>query len=279
MSTPTQSNKKLSQETLTDATKKRLIRDITEIYKNPLNDQGIFYIHDDTNMLKGYAMIIGPKDTPYEHGFYFFEFDFPYNYPFSPPKLTYHTNDGVTRFNPNLYRNGKVCLSILNTWRGESWSSCQTISSVLLTIAGTVLNEEPILNEPGIKKTHPDFENYNTVLKYKTFKAAILGVMNKTIASTISTHFHSFMIDYLKTHKEDIMADIQKHKQLFENKCKISVESSEEGGGVVSNEIIGTNEYKNKNIVKSVYISLYNFKVIIKYSSLCNEMKTFLDTL
>ena len=34
-------------------------------------------------------------------------------------KLTYLTNDGNTRFHPNLYRNGKVCLSVLNTWRGK----------------------------------------------------------------------------------------------------------------------------------------------------------------
>ena len=98
-------------------------------------------------------MIIGPKDTPYENGYYLFHFKYPKNYPYSPPKVTYHTNNGVTRFNPNLYRNGKVCISILNTWKGEQWTSCQNIRSVLLTLV-TLLNENPLTNEPGYSPGH-----------------------------------------------------------------------------------------------------------------------------
>ena len=66
----------------------RLVRDIKLINKSPLHDQGIYYNHDDENILKGYAMIIGPSETPYENGMYFFELDFPCDYPHCPPKLT-----------------------------------------------------------------------------------------------------------------------------------------------------------------------------------------------
>ena len=41
---------------------------------------------------------------PFEFS-YFFEFKFPTNYPFSPPNVIYNTNDGRTRFNPNLFYN------------------------------------------------------------------------------------------------------------------------------------------------------------------------------
>ena len=115
----------------------RLLQDIKDIIKNPLDKQGIFYKHDEEDMLIGRALIIGPKDTPYENGFYFFKFQFPTDYPTSPPKVTYLTNDGYTRFNPNFYRNGKVCLSVLNTWKGDQWSGCQGLSSVLLTLVST----------------------------------------------------------------------------------------------------------------------------------------------
>ena len=121
-----------SKNFVREQTVKRLIRDIVSLHKQPLIKQGIYYQHDDENMLVGYAMIIGPQDTPYEHGFFFFKFIFPDNYPLNPPKVVYMTNDGKTRFHPNLYRNGKTCLSILNTWKGESWTSCQTIRSILL---------------------------------------------------------------------------------------------------------------------------------------------------
>ena len=154
------SNEIIKKEFITKQTQKRLISDITNLYKNPLNEQGIFYIHDDENMMKGHAMIIGPPDTPYEDGMYFFEFNFPYDYPINPPKVVFLNNNGHTRFNPNLYRNGKVCLSILNTWRGEGWTSCQTIRSVLLTLV-TVLNEKPLLNEPGVRDNDIEIKTYN----------------------------------------------------------------------------------------------------------------------
>ena len=139
---------------------KRLLRDVARMIKNPLTDNGIYYVHDSENMLKGYALIFGPDDSLYRYGSYMFEFTYPTEYPFVPPKVTYLTNDGTTRFNPNLYRNGKVCISLLNTWKGEQWTSCQTIKSILLSLV-SLLHNEPLLNEPGIKKTHRDFNQYN----------------------------------------------------------------------------------------------------------------------
>ena len=40
---------------------KRLIKDIRGIIKNPLVSNGIYYKHDDENMMRGYALIIGPR--------------------------------------------------------------------------------------------------------------------------------------------------------------------------------------------------------------------------
>ena len=48
-------------------------------------------------------------------GITFFEFNFPIEFPYEPPKVNYLTTDGKTRMNPNLYEDGRVCLSILNT--------------------------------------------------------------------------------------------------------------------------------------------------------------------
>jgi len=138
--------------------------------RNPITD--IFYQHDDENILKGYAMIIGQKDTPYAYGYYLFEFTFPENYPYEPPILTFLTNDGHMRFNPNLYINGKVCLSVLNTWAGEGWTSCQNISSILL-ILSSILNNNPLKNEPGISDSNPNVYRYNCLVAYKNLEFAI----------------------------------------------------------------------------------------------------------
>ena len=59
-------------------------------------------------------LIIGPFDTPYEGGFFHFYLRFSPNYPRCPPRVKFMTTgSGRVRFNPNLYCNGKVCLSIL----------------------------------------------------------------------------------------------------------------------------------------------------------------------
>ena len=89
---------------ISNSTAKRLLHDVKSIIKNPLEDQGIYYRHDETNILKGYAMIIGPTDTVYSYGYYLFEIDYPDNYPHAPPLFTYHTNDCVTRFNPEMVK-------------------------------------------------------------------------------------------------------------------------------------------------------------------------------
>jgi|TARA_B100000768_G_C11144367_1_gene317492 ubiquitin-conjugating enzyme E2 Z len=156
---------------------KRLVKDVKDIMKNPLHDSGIYYVHSDTDMMFGKALIIGPPNTPYEGGYYLFKFEFPCDYPHNPPKVTYFTNDGATRFNPNLYKSGKVCVSILNTWRGPQWTGCQTISSTLLCLCSAVLNDQPLLNEPGVRSDNPDYQNYMDIITYKNYEVAICGML------------------------------------------------------------------------------------------------------
>lgn len=66
------------------------------------------------------ACIVGPEGTPYEHGLYFFDI-YLKNYPHEAPKVTSLTGQGKHRLNPNLYVDGKVCLSLLGTWMGPGW--------------------------------------------------------------------------------------------------------------------------------------------------------------
>ena len=174
----------------------RLLKDVKQLIRHPLTDNGIYYYHDDTNMTKGYALIIGPSDTPYFGGYYFFKFDYPFDYPFSPPKVTYMTNDGITRFNPNLYKCGKVCISILNTWVGDKWSSCQTINSILLTLC-SLFNNAPLENEPGHHKNSKDFIPYQKSIEFKNIDFAICDIINRN-KNNIPDQFLNFY-PFMKT--------------------------------------------------------------------------------
>ena len=183
---------------------KRIMIDVKEIISEPLED--IYYNHDEQNAFKGYACLIGPSKTPYEYGYYFFEFEFPPNYPFSPPTVKFVNYDGSTRFNPNLYINGKVCLSILNTWDGEKWSSCQSIRTILLTLT-TLLNEEPLLNEPGITREHPNFDSYHKLIEYKNVEISVLKYLQKP---NLPYSFHVFYPILVKYFVENAPKLIQK---------------------------------------------------------------------
>lgn len=193
------SHTEISQDTV-----KRLVKDIKQVLKSDISKDGIYYKHDETNMLLGYALIIGPPDTPYEFGNFLFRFDFPIDYPYSPPKASYLTNDGKTRFHPNLYKNEKVCLSLLNTWKGEGWTSCQTIMSILLTLQ-SIMDNKPLLHEPGLTETHLDFDTYNEIVKYKTTQIAIARILTKTIYPDITALFWNEIIENFKKNYDKII--------------------------------------------------------------------------
>lgn len=83
--------------------------------------------------------MIGPQGTPCHDTIFFFDFAFPFMYPAKPPQVFYRSHG--LRLNPNLYKNGWLFLSLLNT--AES-----TILQVLVWIQGPVLNAKPYYNAP-----------------------------------------------------------------------------------------------------------------------------------
>lgn len=64
------------------------------------------------------ALIKGPTRTPYEDGLFLFDIQLPNIYPAVPPLFRY-LSQCSGRLNPNLYDNGKVCVSLLGTWIGK----------------------------------------------------------------------------------------------------------------------------------------------------------------
>ena len=198
LSAPT-SNGFLNQTTLL-----RIKRDLTEFFKE--NMQEIFVVPSENDLSCVHAVIVGPKDTPYEGGYFYFEVTFTSEYPIKPPKvLLKTTGGGNVRFNPNLYANGKVCLSILGTWAGPPWSPVLNLTTVLLSIQ-SLMNEEPFYNEPGYEsfrnankdKFVTQSRNYNEVIQHQTIKYAVIEMlkgggdgekMPRPLREAMETHF------------------------------------------------------------------------------------------
>jgi len=228
----------------------RLIKDVKYIKKNPLHSNGIYYLHDEDDLMTGYALIIGPHNTVYENGYYFFKFTFTSQYPHEPPVVKYMTNGGGVRFNPNLYIDGKVCISLLNTWTGEQWTSCQNISSILLVLC-SLLNENPLLNEPDIANNTKQIHSYNKLIEYANFDIAICDVIN-TCSHLYQNPEAKFILLFQDIVLEHFTKNYQNHIHKVNN--------------LISN-------CKSKSKTCHINVSIYQIERILDYNLLLSKLK------
>ena len=193
----------------------RIVQDIYDFNKN--KPEGIYLSIDKKNLMNQYALIIGPKDTPYFGGFFFFEIIYPENYPTNSPQVTLLTIEKNVRFNPNLYECGKVCLSILGTWSGPAWSPVMNIRLVLQSIQ-SLLCSFPIQNEPGFENTKENeitSMEYNQYLIYNTYRIAIIEVLKNKF--NVSSLFKKEIEKEFNYNKSKLTNDLLSYKQIFGN--------------------------------------------------------------
>ena len=151
---------------------KRLAQEqITISTSLPLSFSSTIFVRTDENRMDIMKVLItGPDGTPYSNGCFIFDVYFPNEYPTSPPSINLETTGNHTvRFNPNLYNDGKVCLSILNTWHGrpeEKWNATSTFLQVLVSIQSLIFVPEPYFNEPGYERTRGTATGTSQSLEY-----------------------------------------------------------------------------------------------------------------
>ncbi|XP_065652582.1 baculoviral IAP repeat-containing protein 6 isoform X4 [Hydra vulgaris] len=169
----------------------------------PLSYSSTLFLRCDSERLDVIKVLItGPEDTPYENGCFEFDVYFPAEYPTSPMSINLITTGKQTiRFNPNLYNNGRVCLSILNTWSGrpeEKWNSqTSSLLQVLVSIQSLILVSEPYYNEPGYEQMRATLQgqqnsrDYNANIQQATIKWAMIEqIKNPTLCFQEIIHKH-----------------------------------------------------------------------------------------
>ncbi|XP_065205955.1 uncharacterized protein LOC135835562 [Planococcus citri] len=152
----------------------------------PLSFSSSVFVRCDTDRLDVMkVLIIGPAETPYANGCFEFDVYFPPDYPNSPMLINLQTTGRHSvRFNPNLYNDGKVCLSVLNTWSGrpeEKWNpQASSFLQVLVSIQSLILVPEPYFNEPGYETSRgstmasQSSKTYNSNIMSATVQWAML---------------------------------------------------------------------------------------------------------
>jgi len=118
------------------STIQRLKKELEELKINPPTNCSAGIVDDD--IYSWQATIMGPEGSPYEGGVFYLRIEFPNDYPFKPPKVTFITKI----YHCNINSVGSICLDILK----EQWSPALTIGKVLLSICSLMDDQNP--NDP-----------------------------------------------------------------------------------------------------------------------------------
>ena len=164
----------VSRESRLTSTKMRRITKEHQILRSSLPENVFVRTWDERlDLLR--VLIIGPRGTPHELAPFLIDFHMGEEFPAQPPEAYFHSwTNGIGRVNPNLYEDGKICLSLLGTWPGDSgsdtWSAkSSTLLQVIVSIMGLVLVREPYYSKSAFSTLHSRFY-CPTALDYETFE-------------------------------------------------------------------------------------------------------------
>ena len=154
---------------------KRIFKDIQDIESDPDLGSQFTISQNETDSLKYNVQIYGADDTIYEGYEINGILQFPENYPWSPPSFQF--SDKL--WHPNIYTDGKVCISILHSGIDETgyesecerWSPVMTARSVIVSIISLLYNPNPDspANIDAAKMYLNDKNKYlDTVYKYNS---------------------------------------------------------------------------------------------------------------
>ncbi|CAE6473830.1 ubiquitin-conjugating enzyme E2 G1 [Rhizoctonia solani] len=155
MSTPTPSFTPSGSKPGTPSAGPQLLlrRQLQELKKRPLEGFSAGLV-DDSNIMEWEIMIIGPPGTLYEDGVFKARLKFPENFPLYPPEMRFIS----TMWHPNIYPDGKVCISILHApgedqygfeQAGERWMPVHTVESILLSVISLLSSDTPNIDSPA----------------------------------------------------------------------------------------------------------------------------------
>merc|ERR1719502_991615 len=143
-----------------------LVKQLKDLNKNPVEGFSAGLV-DDADAFEWEVMIMGPPDTPYEGGFFQATMSFPQDYPNLPPTLKF-----VSEFwHPNVYADGRVCISILHPPEddkygyesaAERWLPIHTVESILISVISMIAspNDESPANIDAAKLWRDDNDEF-----------------------------------------------------------------------------------------------------------------------
>lgn len=121
--------------TMSDFTTIRLTRELNKLQAESDKLDGII-IEKPDNLMVWFAKIKGPPNSPYENGLFDIQLNFDSNYPVKAPSVKFLT----PMYHPNIYRDGKICVDILQP---HEWTPAQNIRTILISIMSLLMDPNP----------------------------------------------------------------------------------------------------------------------------------------
>ncbi len=134
---------------------------------------------DENNFYKWSVVIFGPSETLYEGGFFNAVIDFPMDYPNSPPKMKFTSQ----MFHPNIYPDGRVCISILHDpgvdqfneqeKEEEKWRPSLGAEEIILSVISMLSDpncDSPANIEASVMLRN-DPEQYNNIVRSLAYES------------------------------------------------------------------------------------------------------------
>ncbi|KAJ2161553.1 Ubiquitin-conjugating enzyme E2 2 [Coemansia sp. RSA 552] len=117
--------------------RRRLMRDFKRLQGDPPG--GVSGAPLPNNIMLWNAVIFGPADTAFEDGTFKLVMQFEETYPNKPPQVKFISK----MFHPNVYKNGELCLDILQ----NRWSPTYDVAAILTSIQSLLHDPNP--NSPA----------------------------------------------------------------------------------------------------------------------------------
>jgi len=112
---------------------KRINKELDNIKKEPIEG---FILTDTESLWIWKGILYGPSDSPYEKGEFPIQITFEEDYPIKAPSVKFLK----PIFHPNIYRDGKICIDILQP---HEWSPSQTIRTIMLSLRSLFMDPNP----------------------------------------------------------------------------------------------------------------------------------------
>lgn len=158
---------------------RRLQTELKALHRDEKMEGVTISVPDETDLFTWEIGIFGPPETIYEGGYFKCLLAFPKDYPMSPPEMRFTC--GI--WHPNVYPDGKVCISILHppgedAQSGERpeerWNPAQSVRTILLSVIS-------LLNEPNISSP----ANVDASVAYRKWKEGKDDLYQKRVAATV----------------------------------------------------------------------------------------------